>query len=110
MSEETEAVAQLLAQHEDQILAEWLQEAGANSTRTTDASRRSMRGEAEEMLRTLRDALKQGAEPEGFQTAAWAPLRREPARWPCRCWRRPHCRRGSRSHTSRTPSAGSLRP
>lgn len=75
MTKETEAVLQLLGQHEDQILTEWLQEAGAASSRITDAGRRAMRGEAEEMLHGLRDALKAGGDPDQFQGAQWAPLR-----------------------------------
>src|SRR3954470_11331309 len=75
MAQETDAVLQLITQHEEQILSEWLQEAGAASTRTTEANRRSMRAEAEEMLQGLRTALKAGGNPENFQTAAWEPLR-----------------------------------
>jgi rsbT co-antagonist protein RsbR len=75
MSQDTEALAQLLAQHQDTIATEWLQEAGANSTRITDASRRTMRGETEEMVRTVREALQQGGDAENFQAATWAPLR-----------------------------------
>lgn len=75
MSKETEAVLQLLGQHEEQILTEWLQEAGAASSRTTDAGRRAMRGEAEEILHGLQAALKAGADPENFQAPAWTPVR-----------------------------------
>jgi rsbT co-antagonist protein RsbR len=75
MSQESDAVLQLIAQHQDQILTEWLQEAGANSARTTEAARRAMRGEAEEVLQGLREALQSGAEPDAFQAEAWAPLR-----------------------------------
>ena len=75
MSQETEAVLRLLGQHEDRVLTEWLQEAGANSTRITDASRRSMRGDAEDILRGLREALKVGADAETFQAAPWNSLR-----------------------------------
>lgn len=75
MMKETEAVLQLLGQHEEQILTEWLQEAGAASSRVTDAARRAMRGEAEEMLHGLRDALKAGGDPDQFQAAQWAALR-----------------------------------
>jgi rsbT co-antagonist protein RsbR len=75
MTQETDTMLQLVAQHEEQILTEWLQEAGAASTRLTDANRRSMRGEAEEILQGLRTALKAGGNPDNFQTAAWEPLR-----------------------------------
>lgn len=76
MTQDTDVVLALLRQHEEQILTEWLQEAGAASSRVTDAGRRAMRGEAEEILRGLRDALQGGADPESFQTAAaFAPVR-----------------------------------
>ncbi len=75
MTKETEAVLQLLGQHEEQFLAEWLQEAGAASTRVTDAARRSMRGEAQEILQGLRVALQSGGDPENFQAPAWSSLR-----------------------------------
>lgn len=75
MTQETEALLQLLTQHEEQIISEWQAEAGAASSRLTDANRRSMRGEAEEILHALRSALKAGGDPEQFQTPAWAALR-----------------------------------
>lgn len=75
MTQETEALLQLLAQHEDQILTEWLQEAGSASTRITDAGRRAMRTEAEEVLHGMREALRAGGDPEQFQAAPWATLR-----------------------------------
>jgi rsbT co-antagonist protein RsbR len=75
MTQESATVLQILEQHEQQVIDQWLQEAGAASTRITDAGRRSMRGEAEEILRALRDALKAGGDPDSFQQPAWAPLR-----------------------------------
>jgi rsbT co-antagonist protein RsbR len=75
MSKETEAVLQLLAQHEEQILTEWLHEAGASSSRTTDAGRRVMQGEAEEILQALRSALQAGGDADNFQAPAWSALR-----------------------------------
>ncbi|WP_332826459.1 STAS domain-containing protein [Ramlibacter sp.] len=75
MTKETEAVLQLLGRYEDQILAEWLQEAGAASTRLTDATRRAMRSEAEEILHAVRPALQAGADPDNFQAPAWNVLR-----------------------------------
>lgn len=75
MTTHNEAVQRLLAQHEEQILGEWLQEAGAGSSRTSDAGRRAMRGEAEEILRGVRAALQAGAEPEAFQSAHWTAVR-----------------------------------
>jgi rsbT co-antagonist protein RsbR len=75
MTPETQAVLQLLQRHEQQILDEWLQEAGSASARLSDASRRAMRGEAEEILRGVRDALQAGGDPDGFQSPAWSALR-----------------------------------
>jgi rsbT co-antagonist protein RsbR len=75
MTPENEAVLQLLRQHEEQILTEWLQEAGAASTRLSDSARRSMRGEAEEMLHGVRDALQAGGDASQFQAPAWNGLR-----------------------------------
>jgi rsbT co-antagonist protein RsbR len=56
-------------------VSEWLQEAGAASSRLTDAQRRTMQGEATEIVRTARAALEAGADPEDFRAAPWAPLR-----------------------------------
>src|SRR6188768_2840248 len=75
MSQDTETVLQLIAQHEQQILSDWLQEAGSASSRITDASRRAMRTEAEEILASLRSALQAGGDPENLQQPAWAALR-----------------------------------
>jgi len=75
MSQETEAVLQLLGDNEEQILSQWLQEAGANASRITEAGRRAMRGEAEDILRGLREALRAGGDPEAFQAPAWNALR-----------------------------------
>ncbi|MBK6006219.1 STAS domain-containing protein [Ramlibacter ginsenosidimutans] len=75
MAQETETLLQLLAQHEQQILTEWLQEAGAASTRTSEAARRAMRSEAEEILKAMRTALQAGVQADDFQAPAWAALR-----------------------------------
>ncbi len=75
MPQETQTLQQLLAQHEEHILAEWLQEAGSASTRITDAARRGMRGEAEDILRSLRSALQAGGQVDDFQAPAWSALR-----------------------------------
>jgi rsbT co-antagonist protein RsbR len=75
MSKETEAVLQLLGQHQEQILTEWLQEAGAAASRLTEANRRAMRGEAEEILHGLQSALQAGGDSDNFQAPAWAALR-----------------------------------
>jgi rsbT co-antagonist protein RsbR len=75
MTPQNEAVLQLIARHEEQILTEWLQEAGASSTRTTDSSRRAMRSEAEELLQGVRQALQAGGDTDTLQGPAWGSLR-----------------------------------
>jgi rsbT co-antagonist protein RsbR len=75
MTQESQAVLQLLEKNEEQILSEWLQEAGAASSRITEAGRRAMRGEAEELLRGVRAALAAGADPDNLQAAPWGALR-----------------------------------
>jgi rsbT co-antagonist protein RsbR len=75
MTKETEGLLQLLDKHQEQILTEWLHEAGAASTRLTEAGRRAMRGEAEEILHALRPALQAGADPDAFQAPAWNAVR-----------------------------------
>jgi rsbT co-antagonist protein RsbR len=76
MNAETQAVLQLLTQHEEKITTDWLQEAGAASSRMTDATRRGMRTEAGEILRNLREAMQAGADAESFQSApAWGGVR-----------------------------------
>jgi rsbT co-antagonist protein RsbR len=75
MTKATAAVLQLLSQHEQQIIDDWLQEAGASSSRITDAGRRSMRAEAQDLLHGVRDALQAGADAEAFQAGPWSGLR-----------------------------------
>jgi rsbT co-antagonist protein RsbR len=75
MTQESQAVLQLLEKNEEQILSEWLQEAGAASSRITEAGRRAMRGEAEELLRGVRAALAAGADPDNLQAAPWGAVR-----------------------------------
>ncbi|HET8746056.1 MAG TPA: STAS domain-containing protein [Ramlibacter sp.] len=75
MSQETDAVLQLLGDNEEQILSQWLQEAGGNAARLTEAGRRALRGDAEEILRNLREALRAGGDPENFEAPAWSALR-----------------------------------
>jgi rsbT co-antagonist protein RsbR len=75
MSQETDVVLRLLEQHEEQIISEWQQEAGAGATRVSDAGRRAMQSEAEEILRALRASLKAGADPAAFGGAAWDSVR-----------------------------------
>ena len=75
MTTETAAVLQLIGQHQEQIITEWLQEAGAGSSRLSEAGRRTMRGEAQEMLQAVQEGLGAGGEPEAFQAAPWTALR-----------------------------------
>jgi rsbT co-antagonist protein RsbR len=56
-------------------VTDWLLEGGAASTRLTDANRRALRGEADEILQGLRSALQAGGDPDNFQQPAWASLR-----------------------------------
>ncbi|GAB3647507.1 STAS domain-containing protein [Ramlibacter alkalitolerans] len=75
MSQESDAVLRLIGEHEEQILTEWLQEAGANSSRITEAGRRTMRTDAGEILRGVRESLQAGADPHAFQAAEWSTVR-----------------------------------
>jgi len=75
MTHQSQAVLALLAQHEEQIVSEWLQEAGAASSRLTDAQRRTMQGEAREIVRSVRAALELDGDPEDFGAQPWAALR-----------------------------------
>jgi rsbT co-antagonist protein RsbR len=75
MTKETDAVLQILGKYEEQILGDWLKEAGSASSRVTDAGRRAMRGEAEDILHALRPALQAGADPANFQAPAWNAVR-----------------------------------
>src|SRR5690349_5971705 len=75
MSQESDAVLRLLGENEEQIATEWLQEAGANSSRITEAGRRSLRTDAGEILRGVRESLQGGADPHDFQGAQWSTVR-----------------------------------
>lgn len=75
MTTQNEALLALVGQQEDQILTEWLQEAGAGSSRTTEAAARAMRGEAQEILHRVRDGLQAGGDPEAFHGPQWSGLR-----------------------------------
>jgi rsbT co-antagonist protein RsbR len=69
MSKETDAVLALLGEEEGPITSEWLKEAGGQGGK-------AVQSEAAELLRALRSALQEGAEPEAFQSAApWKALR-----------------------------------
>jgi rsbT co-antagonist protein RsbR len=75
MTQQSANVLAVLAQHQNQIISEWLQEAAGGSNRLTDAARRAMEGEASEILGAVRTALQAGADPEAFDAAPWTPLR-----------------------------------
>ena len=75
MTQESQNVLALLAQHETQIVSEWLQEAGADSSRVTDTGRRAMQGEAAELVGGVRTALQSGSDPEAFTGPGFAGLR-----------------------------------
>jgi rsbT co-antagonist protein RsbR len=75
MKQETRLVLGLIAGRDEEVLAQWMQEAGGGSARVTDGARRGMRGEAEEALRALRGCLEAGADPGAFQAIHWTQLR-----------------------------------
>ena len=75
MKQETDTVLQFLGKYEQQLLDEWIQEATVVSTRLTDANKRAMRTEAEEIVQSLRSALQAGGDPEQFSGPAWGGLR-----------------------------------
>jgi rsbT co-antagonist protein RsbR len=75
MTQDTADLQALLAGNEERILTEWLEEAGAGSSRTSDGGRRNMRTDAEEILRALRQGLQGGGDPDAFQAASWNALR-----------------------------------
>jgi rsbT co-antagonist protein RsbR len=75
MTQESQAMLSLLAQHEAQIISEWLQEAGAASSRVSDTGRRSMQGEATEIVAAVRMALQSGADVETFTGPGYTGLR-----------------------------------
>jgi rsbT co-antagonist protein RsbR len=76
MKQQNDTVLALLAQHEDKIIAQWLQEAGgAPGGRLNDAGRKALQGEATEIIHAVRGALQDGGDPEAFQGPAWEPLR-----------------------------------
>lgn len=75
MNQEAVLVLGLVAGREDEVLTQWVQEAGGASVRVTDGARRAMRGEAEEVLRALRGGLEAGADPRAFEATPWAELR-----------------------------------
>mgnify|MGYP001627413335 CR=1 FL=1 len=70
---EIRAVVELLHTKEQQIVSEWLAEAGGS--RTTDSARLAMQQEATEIVRGVRTALEAGGVPDRFDAAAWTPVR-----------------------------------
>ncbi|MEJ8836164.1 STAS domain-containing protein [Ramlibacter sp. AN1133] len=75
MNEETRFVLGLIAGREDEVLTQWVQEAGGASIRLSDGARRAMRGEAEQALGALSRCLAAGGEPGSFDSMPWAGLR-----------------------------------
>jgi len=71
MARENEALAALLAQASDQVVKEWLQQAGAQS----GGSLQSMQSEANELVRAARSGLQAGGSTESLDGPAWADLR-----------------------------------
>ncbi|RYY95815.1 MAG: polyvinylalcohol dehydrogenase, partial [Comamonadaceae bacterium] len=75
MTPQQETVLALLQQHEDQIISQWLQEAGSIGGRMPESARRAMQGEAAGIVAAAREGLKAGGDFETLQAPAWAPLR-----------------------------------
>jgi rsbT co-antagonist protein RsbR len=65
----------LLDQKEDEVVSEWLQEAGASSSRVSDGARRAMQVEARELLQAVRGAVRAEADLDSFDGPEWAPVR-----------------------------------
>jgi rsbT co-antagonist protein RsbR len=74
MTQDTQVVLRLLAQHEDQLVNDWLQEA-VGSLRLSDAGRKLAREEGTLIFRALRQGLQNGGNPETFDSNLWDPLR-----------------------------------
>ena len=72
MAKETEAILALLAQDEESIATQWVQEAGSGAT---EGGRRTMRTDIGELIQALKASLKSGADPASFQSADFAGLR-----------------------------------
>jgi rsbT co-antagonist protein RsbR len=75
MNNDIPVVRALLGQNEQQTVTDWLQEAGAGSSRVSEAGRKAIEGEALQILRSLRQALEAGADPADFNAPTWAPVR-----------------------------------
>ncbi|MES3001792.1 MAG: STAS domain-containing protein [Pseudomonadota bacterium] len=72
MTKEADAILNLIGQDGPRISASWLQDSGVGAT---DAGRRAMQGEIDDLLKALVTGLKAGGESGSFQAPAWAPLR-----------------------------------
>ena len=72
MKNDLGAVLPIIEKSGAQIVQDWTQEAGGNAS---EATRRAMQAEAGELLDNLRQALKQGANPEAFEAVPWTGLR-----------------------------------
>ena len=75
MNQDARVVLGLIVEREDEVLSQWLDEAGSTSARIGEGTRRAMRAEAADTLRALRGGLEADADPADFQTASWAALR-----------------------------------
>ena len=71
MARENEALAALLEQSADQVIKDWMQQAGAQS----GGSLQSTQTEATELVRAVRSGLKSGGRTESLDGAAWGDLR-----------------------------------
>ena len=75
MTQQSESLLGLLRQNKQQIVADWLKEAGAAGTRVSEASRREMETAATEIIEGVTSALQAGGNPEQFDSVAWTGLR-----------------------------------
>ncbi|MEJ8813028.1 STAS domain-containing protein [Variovorax ureilyticus] len=71
MPSDFDAVLAALQQQESAVLDAWLNEVGL----TEPAARRGAETDAREILSTLREALRSGADPTRFESQSWAALR-----------------------------------
>jgi len=75
MTEQFDEIRRVLREGETQVLNEWVGEVVAVSSGVSEAGQRTLRSEAEELLRALRAALDSGADPGQFSAPGWAPVR-----------------------------------
>lgn len=75
MTQETQTLLSLLDEFEQPIVTQWVQEAAAGSGTLAESARRSLQGEATEILQAVRQGLKAGGDPDQFEAEGWRGLR-----------------------------------